>query len=55
MKEGTTLPETNMETQKRVCKDYSPFKRGYLGFHVSLEEGIVREFCKNDDKINPIL
>ena len=29
---GYTLPETNMETQKRPCKDYSPSKRGLHGF-----------------------
>ena len=27
-----TLPETNMETQKRHQKDYSPSKRGLYGF-----------------------
>ena len=27
-----TLPETNMETQKGPCKDYSPFKGGLYGF-----------------------
>ena len=27
-----TLPETNMETQKGPCKDYSPSKRGLYGF-----------------------
>ena len=33
-----TLPETNMEIQKGPYKDYSPLKRGYMGFHVSLGE-----------------
>ena len=28
----TTLPETNMETQKGPDKDYSPFKGGLYGF-----------------------
>ena len=27
-----TLPETIMETQKGLYKDYSPFKRGLYGF-----------------------
>ena len=27
-----------METQKGPYKDYSPFKGGYMGFHVSLGE-----------------
>ena len=27
-----TLPETNMETQKRPYSDYSPFKQGLCGF-----------------------
>ena len=36
-----TLPETNMETQKGPYKDYSPFKGGYMGFHVSLGECTV--------------
>ena len=34
----TTLPETNMETQKGPYEDYSPSKRGYMSFHVSLGE-----------------
>ena len=34
----STLPETNMETKKRDLKDYSPFKRDYMGFRVSLGE-----------------
>ena len=25
-----TLPETNMETQKELSKDYSPFKKGAI-------------------------
>ena len=28
----STLPETNMETQKGPYKDYSPFKGGLYGF-----------------------
>ena len=28
----TTLPETNMETQKGPYKDYSPSKGGLYGF-----------------------
>ena len=39
-----TLPETNMETQKGAYKDYSLSKRGYMGFHVSLGEGICLDF-----------
>ena len=35
---GRTLPKTNMETPKWPCKDYSPFKGGYIGFHVGLGE-----------------
>ena len=35
-----TLPDTNMETQKDAYKDYSPFKRSYSGFRVSLGECI---------------
>ena len=35
-----TLLEINMETQKGAYNDYSPFKRGYLSFHVSLGECI---------------
>ena len=35
---ATTLPETNLETQKGPYKDYSPSKRGLYGFHVSLGE-----------------
>ena len=31
-----TLPETNMETQKGPCKDYSPSTRGLYGFPCSL-------------------
>ena len=30
-----TLPETNMETQKGPCKDYSSFKKGLHGFPCS--------------------
>ena len=32
-----SLPESNMETQKGLYKDYSP-KGGYMGFHVSFGE-----------------
>ena len=35
---STTLLVTNMETQKGPYKDYSPFKGGLYGFHVSLGE-----------------
>ena len=31
-----TLPETNMETQKGLYKDYSPFKRGLYESQFSL-------------------
>ena len=31
-KQTNTLPETNMETQKRPHKDYCPSKRGLYGF-----------------------
>ena len=30
--QGSTLPGTNMEIQKRPYKDYSPSKRGLYGF-----------------------
>ena len=36
--QNLTLPETNMETQKGPYEDYSPSKRGYMGFHVTLGE-----------------
>ena len=31
-----TLLETSMEAQKGPYQDYSPSKRVYMGFHVSL-------------------
>ena len=34
----STLPETNMETQKGPIKATVPLKRAYMGFHVSLGE-----------------
>ena len=38
--ERATLPETNMETQKGLYKDYSPLERSSMDFHVSLGECI---------------
>ena len=36
----STLLETNMETQKGPCRDYSPSRMRLYGFHVSLGECI---------------
>ena len=40
---GTTLPETNMETQKGSYKDYSPSKRVLYGFPCSFG-GVYRGY-----------
>ena len=42
-----TLPRTNMETQKGLYKDYSPFKGGLYGFPS------VAECIKNQDHFFP--